>query len=254
MLDSWRRAHTMPISAPSTRSRGTGRASTSVTSSPRPAARGGDLGADEPGADDQHPRRTGLEVGPQGQGVVEGAHHVDAVEAVGARAGGGPPRRWPRPGRPRRASRSRRRAPPPSACGRRRRRRRPGGPSRRSRPRSSVDRRQHQPLGLPVAGAAPASTAAAGRRGCAGRRRAARSSPSNPSWRRVRAACSPGEGRADDGDGLGHGSRCGVAAGGAGRRRRRVSPRRSRWPASGSAARPPRPWPAIDSGGVSSRT
>ena len=58
------------------------------------AAGGGHLGADEAGADHDHPARGGVEVGPDGQAVVERAQHVDpgqaaaAGQVAGRRAGG----------------------------------------------------------------------------------------------------------------------------------------------------------------------
>ena len=54
------------------------------------ASRGGHLGADEPGADHAQARRR-LELGPDGQALIERAQHVDAgqLPAAGQPAGGG---------------------------------------------------------------------------------------------------------------------------------------------------------------------
>ena len=113
-------------------------------------------------------------------------------------------------------------------------------------------RRQGRASRPPTPATAPASRAAACRTGCDGRRRAPRSRPVCPSRRRVRAACIPAR-DAPTTTVVWEESTVGVRW-----RERRgstpeglISPRRSRWPASGSAARPPRAWPGSDSGGFS---
>ena len=69
-----------PINGPRTLRSGTSRASSTVTRHPRSATGGGDLGPDEPGADDHDPglvhRRDG---GAQCEGVVEGAQGEQTV-------------------------------------------------------------------------------------------------------------------------------------------------------------------------------
>ena len=81
---------TAPISAPRPRSSGTGSASMRVTSMPRPRQVAATSAPMKPGADDRDPARAGVELGPDGEAVVEGAERVDAGEVVGA---GQPPRR-----------------------------------------------------------------------------------------------------------------------------------------------------------------
>ena len=80
-------------------------------------AGGRHLGADEPGPDHHHPgaRPGRLEVGADGQAVVEGAQRAHPGHARRCRAGRGPAPRWPRSAR-RSAARARRRRP---RCGRR---------------------------------------------------------------------------------------------------------------------------------------
>lgn len=54
----------------------------------QPACRAGDLGADEPGADDDQ-MRAGLEGRAEGARVVKGAQHVDALTLARQAASGG---------------------------------------------------------------------------------------------------------------------------------------------------------------------
>ena len=82
------------------RMHGAGSGSTTVTSSAEPAGRGRHLAADEPGADDDDPARApAVEVGPQGEAVVERAQDVDAAERRASPGCAGARRRWRARGR-----------------------------------------------------------------------------------------------------------------------------------------------------------
>ena len=70
----------MPISRPSARSSGTSSRLEQRDLEAAVAARGRHLGADEAGADHDHPLGQVVEVGAQGEAVVERAQHVHALE------------------------------------------------------------------------------------------------------------------------------------------------------------------------------
>ena len=139
------------------------------------AAGGGDLGTDEPGADDHHARAV-VEPGAEVERVVDGTEHEDPVEVGRVRAGCGASHRLRAARRRRRASRRRR----GSGRGHGRRAR---SPARRGAARRRARRRARDAArapGAPTHRPAAASTAADGRTGGAARRRRARSGRRNP--------------------------------------------------------------------------
>ena len=78
--------------SPSTRPRGVGSASTTVTDGPQSTAGGGHLGSDESGPDDHHPGSLagGQQIGTDRLGVLQRPEDMDVFHVLGVGPGAGP--------------------------------------------------------------------------------------------------------------------------------------------------------------------